>query len=378
MNVGLRRDGSSLPGCGWCRGRIACRHGVSPRRTGSLRNRHGRGTLVNGKYGRAGECPVNPQDIKEVSCVGAGLIGYGWATNYLLKGLSVRLYDPAPEQLKKAENKIRSNIEFLRENGIVPPGFVDDALARTSFTTSMAEAVSQSMFIQESGPESYTVKRRILEEIERHAPAGAIFASSTSGLLITEIAKNANHPERCLGAHPYNPPHLIPLVEISGGEKTSPETVSFTCDFYELIGKEPVVLQKEAPGFIANRLAVALYREAVDMVMRGVCTVEDVDKAMSFGLGLRYAALGPNLLYHLGGGDQGIRGILEHIGPSIEHWWADMADWKEWPEGWPDMAEKGIRDEMAKRPPGQGRTVDEIARFRDDIILTLLKKHGKL
>ncbi len=322
--------------------------------------------------------PVQATQIKEVACIGVGLIGSGWATNFLMKGLSVRVYDPAAEQLALAEARIRANLELLETKGLLPPQSAERMLARARFTSSLEQAVKEVLFIQESGPENYHIKRAILAETERFAPQEAIFASSTSGLLISEIAKEAVRPELCLGAHPYNPPYLIPLVEISKSGKTSGQAVKVAFEFYSLLGKEPIILQKEAPGFVANRLAMALYREAVELVMRGVCTVEDVDKAVCFGPGLRYAALGPNLLYHLGGGAHGIRGILAHIGPSVELWWADMADWKKWPEGWGDLAEKGVREEMANRSPAQGQTSEDIVRFRDNMLLEILRLHGKL
>jgi 3-hydroxyacyl-CoA dehydrogenase len=144
------------------------------------------------------------------------------------------------------------------------------------------------------------------------------------------------------------------------------------------MGKEPVVLQKEVPGFIANRLAVALWREAVDLVMRGVCSVEDVDKALCFGPGLRYALMGPNLTYHLGGGPQGIQGLIKHIGPSVELWWDDMAVWKKLPSGWAEMAQEGVLREMAHRAPEQGMTNEEIVRWRDDGLIEILRYIKKI
>jgi 3-hydroxyacyl-CoA dehydrogenase len=147
---------------------------------------------------------------------------------------------------------------------------------------------------------------------------------------------------------------------------------------YQQIGKEPIILQKEAPGFIANRLQVALYREAVDLVVRGVCTLEDVDKAALFGPGLRFGILGPNLIFQLGGGIHGIKGILSHIGPSVEMWWADMADWKKFPEGWGEIAQAGVHKEMANRDKQIGNTNEEVSRYRDGMLVELLKLHKKL
>lgn len=228
-------------------------------------------------------------------------------------------------------------------------------------------------YVQESGPENYDVKKAVLAILDKYGSPETIFASSTSGLLITEIAKGSQHPERCIGAHPYNPPHLIPLVEITKGEQTSNAVVKVANDFYRLLGKEPIVLQKEALGFISNRLQIALYREAVNLVLTGVCSVEDVDKAVCYGPGLRYALLGPNLIFHLGGGQVGLKGVLEHIGPSMELWLKDMAVWKEFPAGSKDILQKGVLQEMQGRKQEEGKTTEEISRWRDEKLLNLLK-----
>ena len=312
-------------------------------------------------------------EIRKTAVLGGGLIGSSWATNFLWKGVSVHIYDISDEALQTARNRIRENLEYLVSKGILTAGEMNVALGLAKYTMSLGEAVKDVQFIQECVLEKYEVKQALLAEVDKHAPADAVFASSTSGLLITEIAKGSEHPERCLGAHPYNPPHLIPLVEICRGQKTSEETVKRTCNFYMSLGKEPIVLRKEAPGFISNRLSMALYREAVDLVMRGVCSVEDIDKAVNFGPGLRYALMGPNLIYQLGGGPHGIQGLLKHVENSVELWWEDMAAWKKWPPGWYETAQEGVNTEMANRRPEQGRTNEEIARWRDDGLIEILK-----
>lgn len=317
-------------------------------------------------------------DIRKIACIGSGLIGANWATNFIMKGYGVNLYDVNSRQLENARAVIENNMRFLVSKNVIPQQEADKAVSLLTFTSNIYEAVNDVLFIQESGPEKYEVKQEILAAVEENTHDSTIFASSTSGLLITEIAKYAKHPERCLGAHPYNPVHLIPLVEISKGSKTSEETINCTCDLYRLLDKEPVILQKEALGFIANRLQVALYREAVDLVVRGVCSVEDVDKASLYGPGLRFGIMGPNLIFQLGGGAHGIKGLLHHIGPSVELWWADMADWKKWPANWGETAQNGVNEEMSKRPPAFGRTNEEAGRFRDDMLIELLRLHKKL
>ena len=172
---------------------------------------------------------------------------------------------------------------------------------RIHYTTEMAQALEHAEFVQESGPESYEIKRKILAQMEEVLPADTVIASSTSGLLITKIAEDARHPERIVGGHPYNPPHLIPLVEIVRGEQSSDEAVTCAAAFYRALGKEPVVLNKEVSGFIANRLQVAVYREAIDLVVNGVCSLEDTDKALLWGPGIRWGIMGPGRRRHRGG-----------------------------------------------------------------------------
>ncbi len=322
---------------------------------------------------------MNVKDIKKTAVLGGGgMIGSGWALNFLWKGYPAHIYDINEEALQTARNRVAAGFDFLVKRNILTADKAHVAMGLARYTTDLAEAVADVGFIQEASPERYEVKQALLAQVDRHAPAEAIFASSTSGLLITEIAKESAHPERCLGAHPYNPPHLIPLVEIGKGEKTSEAAVEAAVAFYQALGKEPIVLRKEALGFIANRLSVALYREAVDLVVRGVCSVEDVDKAVTFGPGLRYGLMGPNLIYHLAGGPFGLKGVMHHIGPTVEWWWEDMADWKKWPENWLEAAHEGVLQEMANRPAELGRTSEEVARWRDDGLLALLKFHGKL
>jgi 3-hydroxyacyl-CoA dehydrogenase len=286
-------------------------------------------------------------EIRKTAVLGGGLIGSSWATNFLWKGFPVHIYDVSEEALKTARGQIRGNMEYLVSKGVLSADKMNVALSLVKYTTSIEEALKDVQFIQEAALEKYEVKQALLAEVDRYAQADVVVASSTSGLL-------------------------------SKGKNTSSETVQTACDFYKSIGKEPVVLQKEALGFIANRLAVALWREAVDLVMRGVCSVEDVDKAVCFGPGLRYALMGPNLTYHLGGGPQGIQGLIKHIGPSLELWWDDMAVWKNWPPGWAEIAQEGVLREIAHRVPEQGRTDEEIVRWRDDGLIEILKYLKKI
>lgn len=316
--------------------------------------------------------------IQKCVCLGAGVIGASWATNFAMRGYAVCLCDIKAEQLTEAKKSIANNLDFLVSKGILTTADSTQAQKRVTYSTSVEEAVKDAQFIQESGPENYGIKQQVLAEIEKYTSPETIIASSTSGLLITEIAKMAKHPERCIGGHPYNPPHLIPLVEITKGEKSGSEAVKCAFDFYTLLGKEPVVLHQETLGFIANRLQRAISREATDLVMRGVCSVEDIDKAVLYGPGLRWAILGPNLVMHLGGGAHGIKGLITHIRDSGNLWLKDMADWTEEPEEWADMAQEGVLQEIKNRPAEFGKTTSEIAEFRDNMLIELLKLHKKL
>lgn len=316
--------------------------------------------------------------VETVACLGAGVIGASWAACFASHGCRVRLYDIKEEFLADAQRRIRRDLGFLAEKGYLTARAVETAMAAIEYTTDLARAVTDADFIQESGPENYDVKRTIMEEVDRSAPEDAVYASSTSGLLITEIARASAHPERCVGGHPYNPPLLIPLVEITRGERTSQEAVDAAKTFYAAMGKEPIVLHKETLGFIANRLQIALAREATDLVNRGVCSIEDVDKAVCFGPGLRWAIMGPNLINQLAGGAGGFRHAHDHMSASAETWLADMATWTRFPEGWSQFAQEGVLEEMAHRDPASGRTNEEIIRFRDNMLLEILHLHGKL
>ncbi|KON30931.1 hypothetical protein AC482_02505 [miscellaneous Crenarchaeota group-15 archaeon DG-45] len=306
--------------------------------------------------------------VDRIACVGAGLVGQGWAAIFALRGYTVILEDLNEEKLDEAVARVETHVRFLTEAGLGEDA--DAAMGRVETTTSLAEAVADADHVQESAFESYAVKKAVFAEMDAVAPGDAVLASSTSGLLMTEIQKAARrHPERCIVAHPWNPSHLVPLVELSPGELTSEETTRRTIALMESIGKMPVVLRKEVPGFIANRLSVALWREALDLVDRGVASVEDVDKAVRAGPGIRWAIMGPYLTYHLGGGRGGIEYLLRHIGGSKASWLETMASWTEMPESAMEKAVEGVAGmEMVRE-----RSMEELERWRDERLVQLLK-----
>ncbi len=317
------------------------------------------------------------EDMKCVASIGGGVIGSSWTLLFAMRGLKVWQYDINQEQIDNCVKSIARNIDSLLEFGAIQADQVESIKSRISYTTSIAEAVKDAQFIQENGPERLPIKQSILAEIEAAAPVDAIYASSSSGLLISDVTAHAAHPERCVGGHPYNPPHLIPLVEITYSDKTDQSNVQLAKTFYQSIGKEAVVLNRECPGYIANRLQLAVYREMIDLVMRGVCTAEDADKALTFGPGIRWAIFGHNMIMQLGN-PGGLKGMMAMLGTGGDVWLADMADWKHMPnEEYGEIAQASV-DEMMKHFPDEvGHTNPEIAKYRDKMLIEILKLHHK-
>lgn len=317
------------------------------------------------------------EDMKCVASIGGGVIGSSWTLLFAMRGLKVWQYDINQEQIDNCVKNIARNIDSLLEFGAIQADQVESIKSRISYTTSIAEAVKGAQFIQENGPERLPIKQSILAEIEAVAPVDAIYASSSSGLLISDVTANAAHPERCVGGHPYNPPHLIPLVEITYSDKTDQGNVQLAKAFYQSIGKEAVVLNRECPGYIANRLQLAVYREMIDLVMRGVCTAEDADKALTFGPGIRWAIFGHNMIMQLGN-PGGLKGMMAMLGTGGDVWLADMADWKHMPnEEYGEIAQASVDEMMKNFPDEVGHTNPEIAKYRDKMLIEILKLHHK-
>lgn len=320
---------------------------------------------------------MNVQDMKCVASIGGGVIGSSWTLLFAMRGLKVWQYDINQEQIDNCVKNVERSIESLLEFRAIQADQADAIKSRISYTTSIAEAVKDAQFIQENGPERLPVKQSILAEIEAAAPADAIYASSSSGLLISDVTANAVHPERCVGGHPYNPPHLIPLVEITYSDKTDQGSVRLAKAFYQSIGKEAVVLNRECPGYIANRLQLAVYREMIDLVMRGVCTAEDADKALTYGPGIRWAIFGHNMIMQLGN-PGGLKGMMAMLGAGGDVWLADMADWKHMPnEEYGEIAQASVDEMMKNFPDEVGHTNPEIAKYRDRMLIEILKLHKK-
>jgi len=306
-------------------------------------------------------------EIKKIACVGGGIIGHSWATLFSSKGLEVAILTRSQETLARAVKNVEDNLNFLEQHGLLKKGEPEAALERIKTTTDLAEAVAAADYIQESAPEKYEVKKAIFKEMDDAVAEHTILASSASGLLMSEIQKATKKPQRCVLVHPWNPPHLMPLVEIAGGEKTSKETVETAYQLMLQVGKMPIMLRKEASGYIANRIQAAVLREAIDIVDKGIASVEDVDRAVSAGPALRWAIMGPFLIHHLGG--KGIERFIETLGPSYALRWSTMATWTSIP---PSAAKKVIEGVYGTERV-RSMTMERIAEWRDKKLADLLK-----
>ena len=305
-----------------------------------------------------------------VACVGAGQIGQGWATLFSSSGLEVVLQDVSEAVLEKALSNVRSNLLFLETNNLLRQGDAQAALKKIETRTHIGEAVGHADYIQESVPDDYAIKKKVFKEMDGSAPDHAVLASSSSGLLMTEIQKAVTRPERCVLVHPVLPVHLIPLVEIVGGEQTSRETVIAVHDFMKSLRKAPVLLKREVPGYIINRFQAALVREAIDLVDKGVASAEEVDKAFCMGIGLRDPIIGPFLRIHLAGG--GVERFIEILSQSYRYRWETMEAWTSIPPSAEKKMVKSVREmEMVRT-----KTLEEIEKWRDEMLVKLLHVMG--
>src|ERR1700758_2089303 len=254
--------------------------------------------------------------VQRIAIVGTGTIGASWATHYLARGFDVTATDPAPG----AEAALRSYVEGAWEGvktlGLAPGASID----RLKFPSDMPAALADADFVQENAPERPELKIKLFADIDAATPRDSIIPASSSGITMSVMQAECAHPERTVIGHPFNPPHVIPLVEVVGGTKTAPETIEDTMAFYAAIGKKPVLLHKELPGHVGNRLQAALYREVMHLIQQGVLSVADADDAVSWGPGLRWGVMGPSLQWHLGGGPGGIEHFMEHIMGPMETW----------------------------------------------------------
>jgi carnitine 3-dehydrogenase len=303
-----------------------------------------------------------PGDVTRVAVVGAGLIGIRWSAFFLSRGLEVAAGDPAPG----AEERLRRDVEavwpLLERVGLAPGA----SMSRLSFAADLAAALAGAEFVQENVPDDGELKTAVVAEIDRLADPDVVVASSTSGIPPTVIQARCRHPERVLVGHPFNPAHLIPLVEVVAGEQTSPEAVDWAVEFYRHLGKHPLRVRKEAPGFVGNRLQEAVWREMFHLVNDGIATTGELDMAITDGPGLRWAIYGPAFVYFLQGGRGGMAHALSQFDP------ARIPDWSH--NFYPEIGEelKRCLDEQT-REQAQGRTLEEWERLRDEFLVRVLE-----
>lgn len=298
-----------------------------------------------------------------VGLLGGGVIGGGWAARFVLHGVDVSMYDPDPN----AERKVRAMLDNARRAWrrltlmpLPPEGTI-------TVVRSVEEAVHRADFVQESAPEREDVKRELLAAASRAAPAETVFASSTSGLLPSRLQVDMVHPDRLVVGHPFNPVYLLPLVEVCGGEKTAQAALNRAEALYTSVGMSPLRVRKEVPGFIADRLLEALWREALWLVNDDVATASEIDDAIRFGPGLRWSIMGTFLIYRVAGGEAGMRHFMAQFGPTLKWPWSKLTDVPE------------LTDELLKRITSQsdaqaaGRSIEELERFRDDCLVAVLQ-----
>lgn len=266
---------------------------------------------------------MSPSDVQHVATLGGGLIGRSWTALFLAGGKSVTVYDPDPATEARARTAVEEAWPVMRTIGLTTSNEPETDLV---FCNDVRAAVDGAQFVQESIPERPELKRELYGTIEPVLAEEAVVASSASGLTLSELQEGWSDPARLVLGHPFNPPHLIPLVEVMGNERTAPGTVASARDFYESVGKVTIEVKREVPGHVANRLQAALWREAVHLVNEGVASVEDIDTAISSGPGLRWAVMGPTQLFHLGGDEGGLAAFYERYAASFNRWWDDLGD----------------------------------------------------
>jgi carnitine 3-dehydrogenase len=306
-----------------------------------------------------------PAEVRRVACVGAGVIGGGWAAHFLARGYEVISWDPAPDGEARLRELVATAWPALETLGLAPGAAPD----RLRVAPSLEDAVADAEFVQESAPERLELKRALLEALDRKVRPDVVIASSTSGFAMSAMQPDAGGAARMVVGHPFNPPYLIPLVEVVGGARTDPDAVAWAAAFYRAAGKYALDLERELPGFIANRLQDAMWREALHMVAAGEATVAQIDAAVREGPGLRWPIMGPCLTFHLAGGPGGMAHMLDHFGPALEEPWTRLQAPPLTPE---------LRDRMVEGCAAEaaGRSIAELVRERDAKLVAILKALG--
>ena len=307
------------------------------------------------------------KEVRKIAIVGTGVIGASWAALYLARGFNVTATDPAPN----AETNLRKFIDAAWKDLTVIGLSPNASREHLQFTTDMKKALADADLVQENGPERQDFKIKLFADMDAATPEDSIIASSSSGLTMSVMQSACKHPERCVTGHPFNPPHVIPLVEVVAGAKTSAETVERVIAFYESIGKKPIHVRKEVVGHVANRLQAALYREIVYLIEQGVLDIPDADAAVCWGPGLRWGVMGPNLLFHLGGGQGGIQHFMEQFTGPLATWWKDLGKITDFSPEVKQTIIQGVLTEAGNR------SIEELERERDTMLLELLATRSK-
>ncbi len=307
------------------------------------------------------------RQIRNIAIVGTGVIGASWASLYLARGFTVTATDPAPNAEANLRKFIDAAWKDLQVIGLSPNASRD----HLQFTSDMKKALSDADFVQENGPERPDFKIKLFADIDAATPPDSLIASSSSGITPSVMQSKCKHPERVVVGHPFNPPHVIPLVEVVAGAKTSPQTVEQAISFYRSIGKKPIHVRKEVVGHVANRLQAALTREIVYLIEQGVIDVADGDTAVCWGPGLRWGVMGPHLLFHLGGGQGGIQHFMEHLSGPVATWWKDLGKITDYT---PEVKQTIIEGTLQE---AGNRSIEELERERDSMLLELLATRAK-
>ncbi len=304
---------------------------------------------------------VRPDQVRQITSLGGGPIGAGWAAHFVAQGYDVTSYLHDPSEEQAFHNVVDTAWVSLEALGLAQGA----SRERLTITNDLEEAVSEAQFVQESAPENLPLKQSLYKQLGDLVPEDVVISSSTSGLTMTDIQKHCSTPERTVVGHPFNPPYLLPLVEIVGGEKSSPDAVKWACDFYQVAGKTPLVLNKEVPGFIATRLQEALWREALHMVANGEATPQQIDTALIHGPAPRMALMGQCLAFHVACGEGGMATNLDQFGPALKLPWTRLKA--------PELT-KELRDRMVNgcNEMAAGRHFKDLAAERDRGIVAVL------
>ena len=305
------------------------------------------------------------QPVHRIAIVGTGVIGASWAAYYLARGFEVVATDPGPQ----AESNLRKYIEaawpLLKEVGLSPGASRD----RLTFSSDMGAALASADWVQENAPERPDFKIKLFAQMDEATPPNSVIASSSSGITMDVIQSECKRPERCVIGHPFNPPHVVPLVEVVGGAKTSEATIERAMAFYAAIGKKPVRLHKALPGHVANRFQAALYKEVLYLVQQGVLSVADADVAVCYGPGIRWGVMGPSLQWHVGGGEGGIGHFMEHLMEPLQGMMKALGT----PDVTPQLKQTVVDAVLTE---AAGRSVDQLAQQENAVMIALLKQRA--